>query len=145
MSSVSGTILRASTRVFAVGDWIEIGNIRGEIIHKSLLSTIVHQVGSVKSPYDYTGKTITIPNSLLLTQPATNLNFMKRYVFHRFTITVPDSRYQLGLQDWALAQAKQRVTEFIEVARRYNSYLETHSGIDIADAQSLTCIFPPLN
>ncbi|MDH5300775.1 MAG: mechanosensitive ion channel family protein, partial [Gammaproteobacteria bacterium] len=79
---VSGTIFRTISRPYTIGDWIEIGNLRGEVIDQSPLSTTIQEIVNANDRYDYTGRTVVIPNSLLLNTPVKNMNFMRHYVFH---------------------------------------------------------------
>jgi small-conductance mechanosensitive channel len=80
----------------AVGDWIEIAGIRGEVIDQNILSVTLQEIYSEGPLYEYTGRTIVIPNSQFLTTPAKNENFIKRYVYHTFSLVVPP---QIDIQE----------------------------------------------
>ncbi|MCV5224942.1 hypothetical protein OFC57_39160, partial [Escherichia coli] len=51
---------------------------------------MIQEIDLHHGQYHYTGKTATLPNSMFFTYPVKNLNFMKRYVYHNFTIVVKD-------------------------------------------------------
>ena len=88
---VGGTILRATTGAYSVGDWVELGPYRGEVLDYNLFSTTLLELDPTHRSYDFTGKTIVMPKSVLLSQPCKNMNFMHSYVFHSFTVvTEPD-------------------------------------------------------
>ncbi|MDW2288582.1 mechanosensitive ion channel family protein, partial [Vibrio sp. 1562] len=75
----TGSIQRASSRSFRVGDWIEVGKLCGEVIEHNMMATVIQEIDLHHGQYHYTGKTATLPNSMFFTYPVKNLNFMKRY------------------------------------------------------------------
>jgi small-conductance mechanosensitive channel len=115
-----------------VGDWIEIGDIRGEVIDRNLVSTTLTEIDPIHNTYECTGKTIVIPNSLLLTHAVKNMNFMRRYVFHAFTITTEPDVNVFYVKTLILQRIAVYSESFYEVAKRYNGVIEKRSGIDIA-------------
>ena len=82
---VSGALVRASTRAFTVGDWIDVGGIRGEVVDHTLLATTLQEFQP--NSFHYTGRTAVIPNSLLVTAPVRNLTVVRDYTFHTFALT----------------------------------------------------------
>ncbi|SJN59025.1 Mechanosensitive ion channel [Vibrio ruber DSM 16370] len=130
----TGSIQRASSRSFRIGDWIEVGSLCGEVIEHNMMATVIQEIDLGGGLYHYTGKTATLPNSMFFTYPVKNLNFMKRYVFHNFEIVVRDfvNLYTI------LPQFRKRIEvhfeHFIEVARRYNLMIEKHAGVDLPGA-----------
>lgn len=84
-----GGIYRAISRPFHVGDWIEVGHIRGEVLQEGMLSTVLQEIPERHdTTQNYTGRTITMPNSMLLSQTVMNENYLREFVTHIFTITV---------------------------------------------------------
>ncbi len=127
----SGAMLRAGTGAFTIGDWIEVGANRGEVIDFNLFSTTLQELDRPPNDYSFTGKTIAIPNSLFLSEPIKNLNFSKRYAFHRFSIAI-DAHFSIAdIRQWIAAEIDQCSADFIEIARRYNAFIEKRTGIDI--------------
>ncbi|MCG6202667.1 mechanosensitive ion channel family protein [Psychromonas antarctica] len=82
-----GGIFRLITGAYKVGDWISVGNIRGEVIDLSLTSTTLERLGPGKSGSNYTGHRIVFPNSKLLAESVLNENEMGPYVL--YTISAP--------------------------------------------------------
>ncbi len=126
---LSGAILRTTAGISSVGDWIEIGDIRGEVVEQNVLSTVLQEIDKTNNSYDYTGKTITLPNSIFLNQSVRNMHFMRRFVFHSFSIyTQPDVN---------IFEAKQLIrdklelycSEFKEVGKRYHALIVNRSGM----------------
>lgn len=131
----TGSIQRASSRSFRVGDWIEVGKICGEVIEHNLMATVIQEIDLYHGQYNYTGKTATLPNSMFFTYPVKNLNFMKRYVFHNFSIVVPDFVNLYPLVAPMMEKIDGHIHYFHEVAKRYNTVIEKHAGVDLPSSE----------
>ncbi|OEE72551.1 mechanosensitive ion channel family protein [Vibrio ordalii] len=131
----TGSIQRASSRSFRIGDWIEVGKLSGEVIEHNLMATVIQEIDLHHGQYHYTGKTATLPNSMFFSFPVKNLNFMKRYVFHNFSIVVPEFVNLYPLLPIMHEKIESHFAHFIDVARRYNSMIEKHAGVDLPSAE----------
>lgn len=80
---IGGGVLRATSEGFKVGDRIEIGSLRGEVINLGFFTTTILEIGPASQR---TGRAIVMPNSMLLSQPVTNETFTEDYVLHMFTL-----------------------------------------------------------
>ncbi|PSU35807.1 mechanosensitive ion channel family protein [Photobacterium lutimaris] len=127
----TGSIQRASARSFRIGDWIEVGSLCGEVIEHNMMATVIQEIDLHHGQYHFTGKTATLPNSMFFTYPVKNLNFMKRYVYHSFSITVKEFVNLFVLVPELIEQIESHCEEFIDVARRYNGVIEKHAGVDL--------------
>lgn len=130
----TGSIQRASSRSFRIGDWIEVGSVCGEVIEHNLMATVIQEIDLHHGQYNYTGKTATLPNSMFFSYPVKNLNFMKRYVFHSFTIVVPEFVNLFPLLPRLHDKIEEHFAHFMDVARRYNTVIERHAGVDLPSA-----------
>ncbi|MEC6907281.1 mechanosensitive ion channel family protein [Photobacterium piscicola] len=131
----TGSIQRASSRSFRIGDWIEVGKICGEVIEHNMMATVIQEIDLHHGQYHYTGKTATLPNSMFFTYPVKNLNFMKRYVYHNFSIVVKDFVNLYPLLPIIIAKIDHHSEDFIDVAHRYNSVIEKHAGVDLPGSE----------
>ncbi len=131
----TGYIERASSQSFDIGDWIEVGTLSGEVIDHNLMATKVQEIDNKNNTYVYTGKTVTLPNSLFFSTPVKNLNFMKRYVYHEFSITLKtDTDYYahlLLITDYI----NHIIHDFYDIAVRYNHMIERRAGVDLPGAE----------
>ena len=82
----SGSLMRASSSAFAVGDWIEVGGMRGEVVDHNLFVTVLHEFHP--GTYHHTGRQAVLPNSLFLSQPMRNDSLMREHAIHTFAVTV---------------------------------------------------------
>ncbi|MGJ8649642.1 MAG: mechanosensitive ion channel domain-containing protein [Opitutaceae bacterium] len=63
-----GSVVKTGSNAFALGDRIQINDIEGDVIDQNLLSTQLQEV----TDGQYTGRFITLPNSLFLNQAIRN-------------------------------------------------------------------------
>ncbi|MCP4882344.1 MAG: mechanosensitive ion channel family protein [Flavobacteriales bacterium] len=137
---ITGSIQRASAHAFVIGDWIEVNQISGEVIDYNIMSTQIQEIDLKYKTYVYTGKTISFPNSLFFTYPVKNLNFMKRYVYHEFNITIKENVNLFLIEDELYEKIDAHCEEFKDVASRYNQMIERHAGVDLPGAEAHSMI-----
>lgn len=85
---LTGGFLKISSRMFVLGDTIEVGAVRGEVIDQTLLTTKLLEHSAGPNGSQFTGRTITLPNALLLSQPTFNEALTKSFGLHAFTVPV---------------------------------------------------------
>ena len=115
---IGGGFYKTFSRPFSVGDRIEVSGVRGDVIDFGLLSTQLMEVGPKDLTHQYTGRAVTIPNSLFLTNALTNENFSTDYVLHVFTVPIlKDSNWEIhktALLDAANMKCEQYIEKGIE-------------------------------
>lgn len=107
----------------------------GEVVDHSLLSTSVAEIDAKHNRYDFTGKTVVLPNSMLLTHHVKNQNFLKTYVFHEFSIYTEPEINVVDARDFILERIETYSADFSDVARRYNALIEKRSGVDVPNPE----------
>ena len=60
---------------------------------------------------------------------------MKRYVYHNFSIVVRDFVNLYPLLPTIITKIDHHSEDFIDVARRYNSVIEKHAGLDLPGSE----------
>lgn len=123
-----GFVYYISARPFRVGDWIEINRTVGEVVEIDWAKTTLLEVDA--NSFAYTGKHVYIPNSHLITQIVRNLNFLRRYSLHTFSIINEPSVNVCTLLEEFRERASAHCAHFKEVAERYKSVIERH--LDVA-------------
>lgn len=128
---VGGAIWRGASQAFTVGDWVEIGPHSGEVIDETLLSTVLQEI----DPYDYnlTGRVVSVPNALLLSNPVINNSFRKRFIFFTLDITSEPGGDALAARDRVAAAVASAADGFGELARRYAARIEKTAGARLRD------------
>ncbi|MFT4724080.1 MAG: small-conductance mechanosensitive channel [Colwellia sp.] len=125
-----GFIYILSSRPFRIGDWVKVGNHYGEVHSTDWAKLTLLEVNI--DDYQYTGKTLYLPNSQLITSVIKNLNFLKRYAIHHFTIVRDDSVNPFEFIDELYTRASLYCSDFKEVAIRYNQLIENRLEVHIA-------------
>lgn len=122
---VSGSLLRATTRSFDVGDRIEVDGIRGDVIALGLLGTTLLEIGP---GHQRTGRTQVIPNSLFLTKSVANETFTQQYVLHTFSVPVRGAEWD-DAEARLLDIANRACADHIEAARTHMDATSTRHGL----------------
>ena len=130
---LSGAVLRATTRAFAVGDWIEVGENRGEVTDHSWLATTLQEFGTGPHAWMPTGQTIVVPNSQLLTTPIRNLSALRDHTYHRFAVTFDPAPPPDGAHARAAAIVEQHWAPYRDRAERANAATERRTHSDLPD------------
>lgn len=125
-----GFLYIISSRPFRIGDWVQVGNYCGEVHSTDWAKLTLLEVD--KDDYQYTGKTLYLPNSQLITSVIKNLNFLKRYAMHHFTIVRDDSVNPFDFIDILYDNARLYCGDFNDVAIRYNQLIESRLDINIS-------------
>lgn len=115
LACVQGGVYRISANAFEVGDRINIGGIRGDVIEPGLMSTLVLEVAQ---GHQRTGRTISIPNSLFMTEPVLNESLAGEYMLHLMTIPVDRSADLAAIERKALTAARDACADFLDDVRR---------------------------
>lgn len=125
-----GFLYVTSTRPFRVGDWVQTGTFCGEVTETDWAKLTMLEID--ENSYSYTGKTLFIPNNQLITQPIKNLNFLKRYIPHKFVLTMNHNYDPYKNFDRLLAKAQEYCADFQSVAERYNAMIERTLDVTVA-------------
>ena len=97
--NIVGYIYRTSYKYIDVGDRIEIGATRGDVIDQNMMGITLLEIGPNERTHQYTGLSVFVPNSVFLSAPVKNENFMwKDYVFHLVTVPIQADG------DWEVAE-----------------------------------------
>ncbi|MBW2376470.1 MAG: mechanosensitive ion channel family protein [Deltaproteobacteria bacterium] len=112
---IQGAWYRISSNAFQVGDRINVGGVRGDVIDTGLLGTLVLEVAQ---GHQRTGRTISIPNSLFMTEPVLNESLAGEYMLHLMTIPVDRNSDLAAIERKALTAAQEACAGFLEDVRR---------------------------
>ncbi len=124
---LAGAALRTTSGAFRSGDWIEVQGRSGEVADQTLLSTTLWEFDETRQ--EYTGRQVTLPNSVFLAAPVVNHGFRRRFVFHEFTIFSEPIPTVEAARDAIQAGLEAAATDFAPIAARYAATVEKRSGI----------------
>lgn len=113
-----GSTLRASGSSFRVGDRIEVAGVRGDVLDIGPLTTAVLEVGPGQSIHQRTGRKITLPNSVFLTQPVTNETMSDDFVLHVLRVPLATDADWRAARDKLALIATERCAQYVDDTRR---------------------------
>lgn len=125
-----GSGLRVLTKAYAVGDRIEIGGTRGNVVDVNMLTTTVLEIGPGQTSHQYTGRASVIPNSMLLRNPVTNEMYSQDYRLHIITVPLSTDDDWQTAEKLLLEAAYEECRPFLEDAKQYMKTLEGRSWLD---------------
>lgn len=125
-----GSIYRTSTHAYQAGDRIELRGLKGQVLDTSLLSTTLLESSHAGSSKGTVGRTITIPNSVLLTEPVFNETKLGSYVIHTIHVALPrDADWEKG-ETVLLDAAKRLVATYQEDLERHRREIEQSFALE---------------
>jgi small-conductance mechanosensitive channel len=133
---LSGSFVRTVGGSYTLGDRIEWGTVRGDVIDISLFTTTLLEVGPGQSFHMPTGRTVIVPNSKLLDTAVFNESKTGRYVVHTLRIPLEMTADLERAQQAALESIHEVCQDYIEAAREWMEGLEhTHNFIHTPSAE----------
>lgn len=123
-----GGIYRLLSRAYRVGDWIRVGEFRGEVVDFTLTSTTLEKLGPFTDGSRYTGDKIIFPNSRLLTDPVINENDYGYFVLRNISIPFDENtdlkKTQMTLGESFKRQVDLNSKEASKFINRMSEYLD---------------------
>ncbi len=133
--NIVGFFYRTGSEFIRIGDRIEIGSLRGDVIDQTFLGITIFEIGSGAKTHQYTGLTIYIPNSMFLNTPVKNeSHLLGDYAFHIINISLKKNA------DWHLAEkalmdaANEVCSPYLEEARRSMQQIAVQHSLDSPSA-----------
>jgi small-conductance mechanosensitive channel len=126
-----GGLVRGISGSFSSGDWIEIGPHSGEVTDQTLVTTTLMEIDPKN--YTYSGRSVTLPNSMFLDRPVINHRHRKRFVHHEFVIGSEPAPDPMAARDAILAGLEAASGEYRDVAERYAQFIEHRMSIKLPD------------
>ncbi|MCW5965785.1 MAG: mechanosensitive ion channel family protein, partial [Bryobacterales bacterium] len=131
----TGSLLRAGSGAFYLGDRMHWGTVTGDVIDISLLTTTLLEVGPPPSFHMPTGRIVVVPNAKMLDTPVYCESRAGKYVVHsiRIPLTLDDDLERA--QQVALDAIQEVCADILDPAREWMESLEhTHNFIHTPSA-----------
>lgn len=129
IQGVLGNFVRTTTNMYSIGDRIEVGTYRGDVVDLNLFTTTILEVGPGHTSHLRTGRTIVLPNLQLLTEPVVNESAMKQFVVHSFAVPVSLEDDWKKAEEVLLEAARKECAPYLDEARRHMNALEREHGL----------------
>ena len=113
LASIAGAFSIGFSKLYAIGDRIQIGDIRGDVIDIGLLRTTLLETGNWVSKDMYNGRVVRIPNSTVLKGTVFNYSQGFRFVWDEIkAVFTTTSDCQLA-REMLLRVAKESIGEYL--------------------------------
>jgi small-conductance mechanosensitive channel len=116
---LAGGLLRTTTNLFGVGDRIEVNGFRGDVIDLGPMTTTLLEVGPGKESHQWTGRSVSLPNSLFLLHTVANESFTDEWVLHPFIVSVARNERWRDAEAALLTAAHEQCGPYLEQARAF--------------------------
>lgn len=126
-----GGVYKLSSRPFRIGDRISVKTFRGDVMDHNLLTTTLMEIGPDLKGHQYTGRKVTLPNSLFLVEPILNESLTSQYSFHTIIIPIKEEQDRAALEKKLLEIAKAECSSIVEEAKRHLLRLENQEVIEV--------------
>jgi len=131
----TGSFMRASSRFFSVGDWIEVNGIRGEVVDHNLFVTTLQELDGGPHAFHYSGRTAVVANSAFFANPVRNLSFLKDHLFYSFAITVDPAVDIFAHRARIRDIVERHYAPLRPQAAHVNAQIERRAGVDLLDPE----------
>ncbi len=131
LSNLLGTAFLTVSRLYRVGDFIEIDGIAGRVIDTDLLATTLSEA---QDGSQLTSRTVAIPHSLLLIKPVRNLTATGAYVVNLLKVSADVHDDLTALESALLAAANEVCQPWLEDADEHLKLIELRELMDLPSA-----------
>jgi len=122
LSSIAGAFSIGFSKLYAVGDRIQVGDTRGDVIDIGLLRTTLMETGNWVSRDMYNGRIVRIPNNAVLKGPVFNYSQGFRFIWDEIKVVFTSKSDCQFAREMLLRAAKEAIGEYLVEAQ--NSWKE---------------------
>ena len=131
---MAGSFYRAFARPFSVGDRIEINGLRGDVIDVGLLATQILEVGPGNTTQQFTGRTVSIPNSSFVLNNVLNETSSQSstdFVLHVFSVYTKVDENWKRHRSALLESSQSHCGQYIDEATKHMQRIARRRSIEV--------------
>lgn len=125
-----GGVLKASTKLFEVGDRIDVDSVRGEVTDHNFLITVLFEIGPGVKSNQFTGRVLKIPNSIFLSEKVVVEPHGNHFNLAVFKIPQPMSEYLIETEKLLLEVATSICEPYFQKANKHIRDICRREGVD---------------
>jgi small-conductance mechanosensitive channel len=127
LSSIAGAFSIGFSKLYTVGDRVQIGDTRGDVIDISLLRTTLMEVGSWVGRDLYSGRIVRIPNNAVLKGSVFNYSQGFRFIWDQIKVVLTITSDPALARAMLLRVAKEVIGEYlVEAQNSWNAVSEDY-------------------
>jgi len=127
LSSIAGAFSIGFSKLYTVGDRVQIGDTRGDVIDISLLRTTLMEVGSWVGRDLYSGRIVRIPNNAVLKGSVFNYSQGFRFIWDQIKVVLTITSDPTLARAMLLRVAKEVIGEYlVEAQNSWNAVSEDY-------------------
>jgi len=130
IACVTGSFLKIGAQSFSLGDRVTVNGMRGDVIDQTLLATTLMEVGPSPTASQYTGRTISLPNSLFLAHPIVRESPIGGFGLSTITLPAKAEDDLLAAEAMLLEACRDETRGYIEQVRLEADRLTRAEGIN---------------
>ena len=131
LASIAGAFSIGFSKLYAVGDRVQIGDTRGDVIDIGLLRTTLLETGNWVSKDSYNGRIVRVPNSAVLKGSVFNYSQGFQFVWDQIKVVFPTSSDSQFAKDTLTRVAREAIGDYLREAQTawkvVSDYYETVS------------------
>lgn len=131
LANLLGTAFLTVSRLYRVGDFIEIDGISGRVIDTDLLATTLSEA---QDGSQMTSRTVALPHSLLLVRPVRNLTATGAFVVNLLKVSADVNEDLIALEEALLVAANDVCKPWLAEADSHLKLIETREMMDLPSA-----------
>ena len=132
LANLLGSAFLTVSRLYRVGDFIELDGISGRVIDTDLLATTLSEA---QEGSQVTSRTVTLPHSLLLVKPLRNLTATGAYVVHLLKVVADPAEDLIALEQALLKAAHEVCSPWMAEADSHLQRIESRDMVDLPSAE----------
>ncbi len=130
VASIAGAFSIGFSKLYTVGDRVQIGDTRGDVIDIGLLRTTLMEIGNWVSRDSYNGRLVRIPNSTVLKASVFNYSQGFRFVWDEIKVVLSVSSDCQLAREMLLRVADAAIGEYLAEARSSWKYISDNYRIE---------------
>src|SRR6204780_3604001 len=129
VASIAGAFSIGFSKLYAVGDRVQIGDTRGDVIDIGLLRTTLMETGNLVSKDSYNGRIARIPNSTVLKGSVFNYSQGFRFIWDEIKVVLTGTSDPQLARAMLLRVAEEAIGEYLSKAQSsWNSMSEYYQS-----------------
>jgi small-conductance mechanosensitive channel len=117
VASIAGAFSIGFSKLYSVGDRVQIGDTRGDVIDIGLLRTTIMETGNWVSKDLYNGRIVRVPNNIVLKVPVFNYSQGFRFLWDEIKVLFTTASDAQLAREMLLRVARESIGEYIVEAQ----------------------------